>query len=475
MASFLLYSFVVFPVVHYLASPARSYGYQMRMGLGSAFLAAVFLAQLSLHQWRNLQAEGAAAVPGLGAGQEGGSSHSLNYYSLMQCDRRLFGDALFAPLPTILDAGQENGSINTTAATATAASASARSCVRASYKRLMLLTHPDKSASPTAAEDFRTVKRAHDVLLDDTARWVWELHGTEGLDMLLPSEGSRNSKSAKGKQGAKAKASGGGGGTADAAAKYAQFQRFALLQLLLFYGCSAGFAAFCTAGERDGSVLVTVCAGLAAVAALELELVFGASSCLVGAAFRERASGSLSAAAHAQANCFLQMQGQHAVWSKFWDALSAVVAAGFPHSTTALAVVQNLRNTTVHEWVTVYLRGMLLPVFLNGCRSIIPSMRGETGTSTAEGCSVEMVQQQLRRARTTDTFIQRASSAAAVSIVALASEGREEGKATKITGGASAGDAARGAGWWGAVRLDRLMLGLFLLHCAYRWATSSAG
>jgi len=54
--------------------------------------------------------------------------------------------------------------------------------IKRAYRTLSVQVHPDKNKSPNAAEEFETVKRAYDVLMDMELREVYNKFGQEGID-----------------------------------------------------------------------------------------------------------------------------------------------------------------------------------------------------------------------------------------------------------------------------------------------------
>jgi len=53
--------------------------------------------------------------------------------------------------------------------------------IKRAYKKLSLITHPDKNPSPTASDEFDALKQAYDVLLDMELREVYNKFGAEGI------------------------------------------------------------------------------------------------------------------------------------------------------------------------------------------------------------------------------------------------------------------------------------------------------
>lgn len=60
--------------------------------------------------------------------------------------------------------------------------------VRRAYRGLALQNHPDKCHSSSAADMFKTINRAYDVLSDPTKRTAYDLHGEEGLHEIAVDE-----------------------------------------------------------------------------------------------------------------------------------------------------------------------------------------------------------------------------------------------------------------------------------------------
>lgn len=54
--------------------------------------------------------------------------------------------------------------------------------IKRAYRTLSVQVHPDKNKSPNAAEEFETVKRAYDVLMDMELREVYNKFGQDGID-----------------------------------------------------------------------------------------------------------------------------------------------------------------------------------------------------------------------------------------------------------------------------------------------------
>eukprot|EP00559_Dactyliosolen_fragilissimus_P007491 CAMPEP_0184869710 /NCGR_PEP_ID=MMETSP0580-20130426/35021_1 /TAXON_ID=1118495 /ORGANISM="Dactyliosolen fragilissimus" /LENGTH=367 /DNA_ID=CAMNT_0027371363 /DNA_START=217 /DNA_END=1317 /DNA_ORIENTATION=- len=54
--------------------------------------------------------------------------------------------------------------------------------IKRAYRKLSVVTHPDKNPSPTAAEEFDTLNKAYDTLIDLELREVYNKFGQEGIN-----------------------------------------------------------------------------------------------------------------------------------------------------------------------------------------------------------------------------------------------------------------------------------------------------
>lgn len=343
------------------------------------------------------------------------------------------------------------------------------------------------------------------VLVDDTARWVWELHGTDLLEALLgradaddaSSRRKDKTKSRRKRDGGSGSGSGAGAGagrgpgSADGdvkrstvdPAKYARFQRQELLQTLLFYGSTALFVWWITAADRSGAVAGAVYAGLGVLLLVEVEVVFGAGACVLGA-------GGAGAGADGSAvvpQCMQVLRQRHVQWGQLWRVLEGAAATCGRSGSSAVRVLgaclRHLCDTTVHEWVHVYMRGMLLPAFINGCRCLIPAAvvgGGEAGAGAgAIDCHHALVALQLRRIAAWETFRRRAEGALHGALGAGAGAGAGTGVGTDPAAGTGTGAGEpRQRSWWGwiwAIPWSRVVFGVMMLRAIGRWVLQMWG
>eukprot|EP01035_Chromulina_nebulosa_P030852 gene30852-41042_t len=183
LISFFLYSFVIYPVTNYIVSPQRSYS-RWR----AAAYAFIFLIGIStLHMWYENIEKGP------------------NYYQLLRVTRS----------STIGE-------------------------VKKAYRNLSLELHPDKNKSPNAANQFRQVKHAFDILSNKEKRREYNRLGEYGVQI---------------------------------AAQAVIDHKFLLIQFIVYYASSGIFAFIMTFSEPSGESLTMSLFGLISMLLIEALLV----------------------------------------------------------------------------------------------------------------------------------------------------------------------------------------------------------